>query len=112
MNELVEKLSKGDHEVEISIRPDRTAAALKQCIDKGYAHIKFTQTRGGTDLYVPLDKAASDLSRGDFDSSTGTIKLIGNLTLDYVPVKCVAEIDLATLCGKGHLEPKLTPADA
>lgn len=105
MNQLVEKLSSGEHEVEISIRPDRTPAALKKCLDNGYVHIKFTQTRGGTDLYVPLDKTATDLSRGNFEEATGTIKLVGKLTLDYVPVRCSAEIDLSTMSGKGHLEP-------
>jgi hypothetical protein len=105
MSELVEKLSQGRHPVEISLRPDRTVAALKRCIDQGYTHIKFTETRGGTDLYVPLDSAASDLSAADFDKSTGTVKLVGKLTLDYVPVRCLAEIDLATLAGTGNLEP-------
>jgi len=32
------------------------------------------------------------------------IKLVGDLTLDYVRVTCVARIDLATLEGEGHLE--------
>jgi hypothetical protein len=104
MSELVQKLSEGEHEIEVSIRPDRTAAALKQCLDKGYVHLKFTQTRGGTDLYVPLDQDATDLSGGDFAGSTGSIKLVGKLNLDYTPVKCIASIDLATLAGRGHLE--------
>jgi len=104
MSELVQKLSQGDHPVEISIRPDRTASALKRCIDKGYTHIKFTGTRGGTDLYVPLVAGESDLSAADFDKETGTVKLVGKLTLDYVPVRCLAEIDLQTMAGTGHLE--------
>lgn len=104
MSELVQKLSEGDHEIEVSIRPERTAAALKQCLDKGYVHLKFTQTRGGTDLYVPLDQEATDLSGGDFDGCKGSIQLIGKLNLDYTPVKCIARIDLATLAGRGHLE--------
>jgi hypothetical protein len=105
MSELVQKLSQGEHPVEISIRPDRTPDALKACIDKGYVHIKFTQTMGGTDLYVPLDLQSSDLSRGDFERGAGTIRLCGPLTLDYVPVRCHAEIDLSTMAGHGRLEP-------
>jgi hypothetical protein len=105
MSELVQNLSQGEHPVEISIRPDRTTDALKNCIDKGYVHLKFTQTRGGTDLYIPLDLSSSDLSGGDFERGAGTIRLSGRLTLDYVPVRCHAEIDLSTMAGQGRLEP-------
>ena len=105
MSELVQNLSQGEHPVEISIRPDRTPGALKNCIDKGYVHLKFTQTKGGTDLYIPLDLSSSDLSRGDFERGAGTIRLSGELTLDYVPVRCHAEIDLSTMAGQGRLEP-------
>jgi hypothetical protein len=105
MSVLVDKLSNGDHPIEVSIRPARTPQALKDCIDKGYVHLKFTDTQGGTDLYVPLEQDASRLADGDFDQGTGSITLIGTLKLDYVPVRCVATIELATLAGRGHLEP-------
>lgn len=36
-------------------------------------------------------------------NAKGRIKLSGRLTLDYVPVRRVAEIDLGTLAGTGHL---------
>jgi hypothetical protein len=108
MSELVQRLSSGEHEVEISIHPERTAAGLKRRLDQGYMRVKFTQTRGGTELYVPIDKPATDLSAGDFDGGKGKVRLVGNLTLDHVPVTCIAEIDLATLAGKGRLEPRAT----
>jgi len=79
---LVEKLGEGDHRVEASLRPEKTAKALKDRIDMGYVHIKFTETKGGAKLGVGLD---------------------GELTLDFVKVRCVADIDLKTLAGKGHL---------
>ena len=104
MSELVEKLSAGEHALEISIRPDRTPVALKECLDRGYFHVKFTQTRGGTDLYVPLDRDHTDLSGGDFTAGSGVVKLAGKITLDYVPVRCVASIELASMRGLGHLE--------
>src|SRR5262249_39629871 len=37
---LVNRLSKGDHPVESSLRPEKTARALKERIDLGYVHIK------------------------------------------------------------------------
>ncbi|XQQ06572.1 MAG: hypothetical protein EDM05_56940 [Leptolyngbya sp. IPPAS B-1204] len=105
MNELVQRLSQGNHPVEASLRPERTVAAFKACIDRGYVHIKFTDTRGGTDLGMQLDHNASDLSTANFDQQTGQAHLVGHLTLNYVPVKCIADIDLSTLSGTGHLEP-------
>ena len=105
MSVLVQKLSNGDHPVEISVRPNRTAKDLQACIDKGYVHVKFTDTQGGTDLYVPLQSDKTDLGAADFDRGTGHITLVGSLKLDYVPVRCVAEIDLETMSGRGHLEP-------
>ncbi len=105
MNELVERLSRGEHPVEIVIRPERTAKAVKDKIDSGYIHIKFTGTRGGTELGVALDKALTDLSTGDVEAQQGTIKLVGNLTLNYEKVRCIADIDLTTFNGTGRLEP-------
>jgi hypothetical protein len=104
-NELVDRLSEGEHPVEAGLRPDKTVQRLKQHIDRGFVHIKFTDTRGGTELGVRLDRDRSDLSRADFDRQTGSVRLVGALTLNYVPVRCVADIELATLTGRGHLEP-------
>lgn len=104
MNELVQRLSQGEHPIEASLRPQKTAAALKESIDRGYVHIKFTQTKGGTDLGVRLEKETSNWREADFIQSTGKVHLVGNLTLNYVKVRCIADIDLETLKGKGHLE--------
>ncbi|ARV60162.1 MbtH domain protein [Nostocales cyanobacterium HT-58-2] len=104
MNELVQRLSEGNHPVEVSLRPEKTAAALKESIDRGYVHIKFTNTKGGTDLGVRLDPETSNLKDADFEHQTGKVYLVGNLTLNYVKVRCIADIDLANLEGQGHLE--------
>jgi len=105
MNELVQRLSKGEHSIEASLRPEKTATALKENIDRGYVHIKFISTSGGTDLGVRLDPEASNFQSADFEHQTGRVHLVGNLTLNYVKVRCIADIELATLEGKGHLEP-------
>ena len=105
MSELVKYLSEGDHPVEASLRPEPTVQALTERIDRGYVFVKFTDTKGGTELGVRLDPEATDLSKADFDKGTGTVHLVGNLTLDYVKVRCIADINLETLSGQGHLEP-------
>ena len=105
MNELVQRLSQGDHPVEASLRPEKTVAAFKESIDRGYVHVKFTSTQGGTDLGIRLDSSATDLSQANFEQQTGKAHLVGTLTLNYIPVKCVAAIELETLMGTGHLIP-------
>lgn len=102
MSQLVQKLAQGEHPVEISYRPKPSVKALKECIDRGFVHVKFTDTQGGTELGVRLDKTASELN-ADFENSAGKLRLVGNLVLDYHKVQCVAEIDLASLAGTGHL---------
>jgi uncharacterized protein YbdZ (MbtH family) len=100
---LVERLCEGDHAVEVGLRPEKTLKLFKEAIDRDYVHIKFTQTKGGTELGFRLDRSASDFSAADFENGVGSIHIEGNLTLDYVKVKCVADIDLSMFAGKGRL---------
>jgi uncharacterized protein YbdZ (MbtH family) len=109
---LVSRLSRGDHPVEISLRPEPSVAALAQAIDRGYVFVRFTDTRGGTELGVELDRAASDLEGADYEAGRGRIKLVGDLTLDFEPVRCIAEIDLATMSGNGRLTAPLASGQA
>ena len=102
---LVERLSRGQHLVQFSSRPQRTAEALKERIERGYLHVRFPDTRGGTELGIRLDMAACDLSQADFGRATGEIVLVGNLILDEVPVRCTARLHLDTLEGEGSLTP-------
>ena len=100
---LVDRLCQGDHPVEAGLRPEKSAQLLKAAIERNYVHIKFTDTKGGTELGVRLDREACDFSQADFDAGAGTVHVEGGLTLDYEKVRCVADIDLATLAGKGRL---------
>jgi uncharacterized protein YbdZ (MbtH family) len=102
-SELIDRLSQGDHPVEVSLRPQKTAQMFKERIDMGHVHVKFTDTKGTTELGVRLDRDATDLSKADFETGQGTVHVEGTLTLNYVPVRCVADIDLASFAGRGHL---------
>ena len=104
VNDLVKRLSEGSHPVEVSLRPERTMKLFREMLDRGHVLVKFTQTRGGTELGFPLDKTRSDLTQADLTAETGKIRVCGELTLDYVPVRVVADIDLPSLEGQGHLE--------
>src|ERR1700691_3219582 len=102
MNELTERLTveqpiiMGGSDPSVEELRERTG-------EMGYVLVKFTQTRGGTELGFPLDRDATDLSGANFDEGTGTVHVEGHLVLNDDPVRCIADIDLATLKGTGLL---------
>jgi len=100
---LVGRLCEGTHPVEVGLQSERTVKRFKKAIDSNYVHIRFAQTKGGTELGFCLDQRASDFSAADFEMEKGTAHLEGDLTLDHVKVKCIADIDLKTLQGTGRL---------
>jgi uncharacterized protein YbdZ (MbtH family) len=100
---LVDRLCEGDQEIEVGLRPEKSVKLFKAAVDRDYIHIKFVQTQGGTELGFRLDRSASDFRAADFENEKGTVHVEGGLTLDYIRVKCVADIDLSTLAGKGRL---------
>lgn len=104
MNELITRLSQGKHPVVVG-GTQPTLAELKQRVEtQGYVFVKFTETQGQTNLGVRVDKRATDLSLANFEQGSGNAHIEGTLTLDYVRVRCLADIDLATLQGTGRLE--------
>jgi hypothetical protein len=103
MNDLVQHLSEGTHPVTVG-GPQPSLTELKKRLEEmNYVFIKFTETRGGTDLGVRVDTAATDMSKANFEQGIGIVHVEGTLTLNYVKVRCVADIDLATLRGTGRL---------
>jgi uncharacterized protein YbdZ (MbtH family) len=100
---LVDRLSDGDHPVEAGFGSNKSLKLTKEAIDRGYAHITFPTTKGGSSLGVRLDRDACNLAGADFEAGAGTVHLEGELTLDFVKVRCSADIDLSTLNGKGRL---------
>lgn len=102
MSELVKKLATGKHAV--AAQAYKTQEEFKKALDRGFVLLKFTETKGGTELGVRLDPSKTDLSKGEFQSAKGNVRLAGNLTLDYVKVCMVADINLENLKGSGCLE--------
>ncbi len=101
MSELVDKLSEGDHAVEASRY--ESIEDFESAVADGMVLIKFTETRGGTELGVHLDE---ENRAGVGSDDSGPLSLKGSLTLDYVPVECVVELDRETLKGRGFLKRK------
>jgi hypothetical protein len=105
MSALVEKLSEGWHPIAVSVRPEHSLKAFRECLDRGYVLIKFTGTKGGTELGISINQEQSDLTAADLNAGTGRLKVSGILKLDYISVRCIADIELPGLQGIGRLEP-------
>jgi hypothetical protein len=103
MNELVKRLSEGEQPITVGGPTPSSEELKKRLEDIGYVFIKFTATRGGTDLGIRVDRQATDVSRANFDQGSGQAHIEGTLTLNYTKVRCIADIDLTTLNGTGHL---------
>ena len=104
MNELTARLTAGDHPVVVGGSQPSIEDLRYRINEIGWVHVKFTDTKGGTELGIPLDRAACDLSAADFEEGRGTVHLEGLLTLNWDRVRVVADIDLPALSGTGHLE--------
>jgi flagellar hook assembly protein FlgD len=103
INELVKRLSEGKHEVIIGHR-DEPYDEIKQRIEDGYIHVKFTQTKGGTELGINVDLNKTNVEDVDFSKGAGTLHIEGTTNLNYNEVRCVSDINLKTRKGKGYLE--------
>lgn len=99
-------LSQGEHQVELSLGADPKEGheRLRQVISGGAINLKFTETKGGTDLTIALDREECILLPLELGQSKGHVRLVGRLTLDYTKAKCIATIDIDTLSGRAHLD--------
>jgi hypothetical protein len=102
MNDLTQRLST-DQPVVMGGAEPSVEELRKRVEELEYVLIKFTQTRGGTELGFPTDPETTDVSGADFGEGTGTVHVEGALILNDDPVRCVADLDLATLTGTGRL---------
>jgi hypothetical protein len=102
MNDLTERLTV-DQPIVMGGADPTVEELRNRTGEMGYMLVKFTETRGGTELGFPLDRDRTDLSGADFDNGTGTVHVEGTLILNDDPVRCISNIDLATLKGTGRL---------
>ena len=102
--ELVDFLSAGDHPVKLELKSDTKDVELQKAIDNGYVVIGFSDTRGGTDLGIRLERDLCVLDNCDIQQLKGQIRLVGSLVLDDVRVRCTACINLEDCLGTGHLD--------
>src|ERR1039457_1263784 len=102
MNELTQRLTSRQPVVMGGSQP--SVEELRQRVEEmKYVLIKFTETRGGTELGFELDQDTTDLTEADFEQGTGTVHVEGTLIVNDEPVGCSTNLDLARLKGTGHL---------
>jgi hypothetical protein len=104
MDELVERLSSGNHPVAIggaNPSPEELRHGLEET---RYVLIKFTGTKGGTELGTQVDSSATDPWPADFQQGSGFVHIEGTLILNDDPVRVITDIDLTTLRGTGRLK--------
>jgi uncharacterized protein YbdZ (MbtH family) len=99
---LIDRLSHGRHPVVVPVWPESSVAAFKECLERGYVLVKFTDTRGGTEVGLRLDAGACDLAAADFTAARGSVHLEGEVVLDDVNIRCLADVGLETLSGLGQ----------
>lgn len=102
MNELTQRLSTSQPIVLGGSQPS-TEELRERVEEMKYVLIKFTETRGGTELGFDLDPDTTDLTGADFEQGTGSVHVEGSLILNDDPVRCIADVDVATLKGTGRL---------
>ena len=79
-------------------------AEIKERIANGFIHVKFTETKGGTELGINVDKSNTNIDKVDFDNGEGELHLEGTTTLNYNKVRCIVDVKLKTMTGKGYLK--------
>ncbi|MCX4539345.1 hypothetical protein [Streptomyces sp. NBC_01565] len=103
MSELVKRLSEADSRVVLG-DAGLSAAELHTRITRlRTVPLTFPDTRGGTTLDIAVDADRTVLDGADFTAGTGRLHIEGTLTLGRVPVRCTADVDLASRAGTGRI---------
>jgi hypothetical protein len=102
MNELVKKLSTGQHAIVVS-RKRQSVEALEDRLKINSVPVMFKDT--GTEINIYLDRAACNTGMADFKTGKGKLHLEGVVTLNDETVLCVVDVALESLEGVGSLNP-------
>lgn len=97
------RLSRQPQPVELILRSERSSDGVIQQLKSRCIHIRFTGTRGGTDLALAISETDAQRYMDQISSGEKRLHITGDLTLDYVPARCVAEIDLSKFAGTAQL---------
>jgi len=74
---------------------------LRRAVEIGYVLVKFTQTKGGTELGCNIK---NEDSRCKAEFTENTVSIHGRLKLDFTPILVHAKINLDTFQGTAYVE--------
>lgn len=103
-NELVKKLMK-EQTVQIIRYLENSKPSiekLRRAVEVGYILVKFSETKGGTELGCNVK---NENPRCSVEWKDSKIIFHGRLKLDFTPILVHATIDLTTFQGTGYVEP-------
>ena len=103
MDSLVEKL-KVRQPVEFESRTKSLDDIKKRLLETKFVFVTFPKTNGQTEIGISVDTDAINVKDADFNQGNGTISITGTCELNYQKIRCVADIDLASKKGMGHIE--------
>lgn len=103
-HDLVRFLCRGEHPLVAGVSSGTDVEAFKASVEKGFVYVTFTDTAGGTELGIKLDKRQLDTACADFKACTGIVRFVGDLALNWQSLRCFATIDIGTLKGVGYLK--------
>lgn len=99
---LVTFLSQGVHPITTG-PTNKNCRELKESLDRRHVHLTFQDTQGTTCIGIKLDIEKSVYNPEDLDREQGNLHIEGTLVLDFVPVRCVVDLQLPSLDGNGFL---------
>lgn len=99
---LIDFLGNGQHPVILEQRISEQNDLFKK-LREGFVFIRFTDTKGETELGVNLIPSECNLE-DLFKEKSKKAHLVGTCELNFVPVKCVVEVDLDNRAGLASLE--------
>lgn len=113
---LVERLVEGENQIEVCTRAeaDKKREDLIRQIGYDLVHVKFPNTRGGTEIGIRLQRElCGDLEvPAEESDEPATVKLVGDLTLDWIPIRVTALVSLQDYTGTATVEKRDTENDA
>lgn len=102
MNDVVEFLTQGLHPIEFETRTSNYDD-IKNRIQKGFVYVKFTDTRGGTELGINVDSTKTSNFEDCLSNGQNMLHLEGVCKLNYKPVRCIIDVNVSTRKGEGRL---------
>jgi len=104
MSQLAHRFSQGTHQVTYRPRHGRARSELCADVERQYFHMMFMDAAGEIEFGFPSDRARCDFSGANWEAGDGSIHIEGELGLNGSPARCIVDLDLRTMQGRGRVD--------